>query len=335
MLTLQTPYALYLGDITLLQSLKTAAGLAYWCPEKCVCVVMREGEASPFPELPAVSLEEARAIGAKSLILGATFPGGGLKDIYIADFIQAAQLGFDIVSGMHDKLSDIPELRAAAEEARVNLIDVRHSYQKLPVGTGRKRTGRRLLTVGTDCVVGKKYTALAITRALNAEGVKATFRATGQTGIMIAGEGVPLDAVPSDFISGAIEMLSPDNDLEHWDIIEGQGSLYHPAYAGVTLGLMHGSQPDVFVLCHDMSRTHLRHLPDVPVQDMSVVIENTVEMLRVVNPHARCIGFSVNTSSVSEGEARDYLKALSEKYHLPATDPVRFGVDSLIVNLLA
>ncbi len=135
----------------------------------------------------------------------------------------------------------------------------------MPAGTGRKRSGQRVLTVGTDCALGKKYTALALTQALQAQGAKATFRATGQTGIMIAGAGVAIDAVIADFIAGAAETLSPDNAPDHWDVIEGQGALFHPAYAGVTLGLLHGSQPDALVLCHDPSRTTIEDYPHMPV----------------------------------------------------------------------
>src|SRR5262249_26969628 len=137
------------------------------------------------------------------------------------------------------------------------LVDVRVPPTNLPVGSGRKRTGMRLLTVGTDCAVGKKYSALAITRELQRRGLKGTFWATGATGIMIAGGGLPVDAAVCDFTAGAAEVLSPDNDADHWDVIEGQGSLFHPGYAGVTLGLLHGSQPDAIVVCHEAGRrTH-------------------------------------------------------------------------------
>src|SRR6476646_7999989 len=131
----------------------------------------------------------------------------------------------------------------------------------IPTGTGLKRLGRRLLTVGTDCALGKKYTALALARAFTTRGVAADFRATGQTGILIAGSGVPMDAVVADVEAGAAKLLSPDAAPQHWDVIEGQGSLFHPAYAAVTLGLLHGSQPDMFVVCHQPSRTHVLGYP--------------------------------------------------------------------------
>src|SRR5829696_5554173 len=158
---------------------------------------------------------------------------------------------------MHARLADTPALRVAAERHRRRLIDVRTPPHNIPIASGRKRTGKRLLTVGTDCALGKKYTALSIARAMKMRGIDADFRATGQTGIMIAGAGMPMDAVVSDFEAGAAEMLSPDAAPDHWDVIEGQGSLMHPAYSAVSLGLLHGSQPDVFVLCHEPGRSGL------------------------------------------------------------------------------
>ena len=146
---------------------------------------------------------------------------------------------------------------------------MRHSDAAFPAASGRKRSGKRVLTVGTDCAQGKKYTALALAKNLQSRGVDASFRATGQTGIMISGEGIAVDAVIADFVAGAAEQLSPDNAPDHWDVIEGQGSLFHPAYAGVTLGLLHGSQPDAIVLCHDPSRRTIDEYPNFPIPDFT------------------------------------------------------------------
>ncbi len=158
---------------------------------------------------------------------------------------------------MHAKLGNVPQLKAAAERHGRRLIDVRTPPKNIPIASGAKRSGKRLLTVGTDCAVGKKYTALALARAFTARGLDADFRATGQTGILIAGGGMPMDAVVADFEAGAAEILSPAAPAQHWDVIEGQGSLFHPAYAGVSLGLLHGSQPDVIVVCHDIDRKEM------------------------------------------------------------------------------
>src|SRR5262249_56993932 len=174
---------------------------------------------------------------------------------WLDDLEAALEAGLDAVSGMHTRLGSFERLKRAAERGRARLVDVRTPATPIPVASGRKRSGKRVLTVGTDCALGKKYTALALTRALETVGIAATFRATGQTGILIAGSGIAMDALVADFLAGAAEMLSPDNLPDHWDVIEGQGSLYHPAYAAVTLGLLHGSQPDAIVLCHDTART--------------------------------------------------------------------------------
>ena len=211
---------------------------------------------------------EAYAKGARSLVIGVANTGGVLKPNWIPSLVEALEAGLDIVSGMHGRLAGSRELRAAAERLGRQLIDVREPPPDIPVGTGRKRSGKRLLTVGTDCALGKKYTALALAGAFRRRGIDADFRATGQTGIMIAGSGMPIDAVVSDFVAGAAEMLSPDAAADHWDVIEGQGSLFHPAYAGVSLGLLHGSQPDVLVLCHEPGREHLLGYPEFPTPSL-------------------------------------------------------------------
>ena len=178
----------------------------------------------------------------------------------------------------------------------------------IPVATGRKRSGKRLLTVGTDCALGKKYTALAIARAFEQRGIDADFRATGQTGIMIAGGGMPMDAVVADFEAGAAEMLSPDAAPDHWDVIEGQGSLFHPAYAGVSLGLLHGSQPDVIVVCHEPGRTHMLGHPEFALPTIEETIDLNLRLGRRTNPAIRCGGVSLNTSQLSASEAQKLMR---------------------------
>jgi len=190
------------------------------------------------------------------------------------------------------------------------------------------------LTVGTDCALGKKYTALALARNLTQRGVAATFRATGQTGIMISGEGIAIDAVVADFIAGAAEQLSPDNAADHWDVIEGQGSLFHPAYAGVTLGLLHGSQPDAIVLCHDPSRRTIDEYPGFPIPDLKTAIGDYLRAGRLTNPNIRCAGLSINSSSLSNAESTAYIERLNRELGLPVCDPLRTGVDPLAAALL-
>ncbi|HKF96829.1 MAG TPA: NAD-dependent epimerase/dehydratase family protein, partial [Steroidobacteraceae bacterium] len=215
--------------------------------------------------------------------------------------------------------------------------DVRVPPPSIPIGTGRKRTGKRLLTVGTDCALGKKYTALALARAFAERGLAVDFRATGQTGILIAGGGMPMDAVVSDFEAGAAEVLSPSAAPDHWDVIEGQGSLFHPSYAAVSLGLLHGSQPDVFVVCHEPGRKHLVGHPDFPVPSLPETIDLTLRLGRRTNPAIRCGGISLNTSELDAGAARELLQQESMKLGLPAADPIRKGpeFERLVESCLA
>jgi uncharacterized NAD-dependent epimerase/dehydratase family protein len=332
MRTLRKPYLLYLGDAVLKSDCKTAFGLRDWCPDDVL------GEWS-HPDgrvtlgLPRLSPREAAAKGAGSIVIGVAPTGGQLPDHWQDDLEAALEAGLDVVSGLHTRLGSFARLCAAAERHAVQLIDVRHPTREYPVASGRKRSGKRALTVGTDCALGKKYTALALTRALAALGVSATFRATGQTGILIAGSGIAVDALVADFVAGAAETLSPDSDPEHWDVIEGQGSLYHPAYAAVTLGLLHGSQPDAIVLCHDPKRITIEEYPDYPIPPLDSVIEGYLRAGRLTNPAIRCVGISINSCELTDTQWHAYRDALGRELGLPVVDPLRGGVASLAAAL--
>ncbi|MBY8822072.1 DUF1611 domain-containing protein [Sphingomonas colocasiae] len=323
-LALPQPYLLFLGDTTIPGYAKTAFGLRDWAGDRCVGEFALPG-ATVSAGLTPMTPAEAHAKGARSLVIGVANVGGVIPDSWIAGLIAALEAGLDIVSGMHARLGDIAALREAAERLGRRLIDVRKPPAGIPVGSGAKRGGKRLLTVGTDCALGKKYTALAIARGLRARGIDATFRASGQTGIMIAGAGMPMDAVVSDFLSGAAEMLSPDAPADHWDVIEGQGSLFHPAYASVSLGLLHGSQPDVFVVCHEPGRTDILGHPGYALPSIEAVIEQTIAMGKRTNPAIRCGGISLNTGALSPEAAEAEIAAHSERLGLPAADPIRGG----------
>jgi uncharacterized NAD-dependent epimerase/dehydratase family protein len=214
----------------------------------------------------------------------------------------------DIAAGLHNRLADVPSLKADADRLGRSLFDVRHPSQSFEVATGAKRSGKRLLPVGTDCSCGKMYTALAIEKELRLRGIDADFRATGQTGILVAGSGVCVDAVVADFISGAVEWLSPEKDDHHWDVVEGQGSLFHPSFAGVTTGLTHGAQPDALVLCHEPTRTHMRGLPHFRIPGLEECIDANLRVAYLTNPNAHFVGVAVNTSKLGEQEADAYLK---------------------------
>jgi uncharacterized NAD-dependent epimerase/dehydratase family protein len=248
--------------------------------------------------------------------------------------VAAVDAGLDIAAGMHQRLADIPEVAAGAARVGVELHDVRQPRETFPVGSGQRRAGKRLLTVGTDCAVGKKYTALALDRELRRRGVKSDFRATGQTGLLIAGRGIVVDAVVSDFIAGAAEALSPVNRPDHWDIVEGQGSLFHPSYAGVTLGLIHGTQPDALVVCHDPLRKHLDEMPEFQIPDVAECAARHVEAARLTNPRARCVGVSVNTSKMTRAAAVEYEQAIAARMGVPCVDPMRDGVALIAEYLL-
>ncbi|MFS2111320.1 DUF1611 domain-containing protein [Sphingomonas sp. Sphisp140] len=332
---LPQPYLLFLGDTTEPGFAKTAFGLRDWAGEKCV------GEyacgATVSTGLPRLTPAEAVAKGARGLVIGVANPGGVIPPSWRTSLVEALEAGLDIVSGMHVRLADIPEVAEAAALLGRRLIDIRVPPADIPVATGRKRSGKRLLTVGTDCALGKKYTALAIARALEARGIDADFRATGQTGIMIAGGGMPMDAVISDFEAGAAEVLSPDAAPGHWDVIEGQGSLAHPAYAAVSLGLLHGSQPDVFVVCHEPGRSVMLGTAGYPVATIEEIIDLTTALGRRTNPSIRCGGVSFNSSALDEAEAAALMEAESKRLGLPVADPVRGGpaFDALVESCLA
>jgi uncharacterized NAD-dependent epimerase/dehydratase family protein len=331
--TLRKPYLLYLGEAQVRTDAKTAFGLRDWCGEDVI------GEWS-LPSavvsvgVPRLSPAVAAARGARSLVIGVAPVGGRLPEAWLPDLLDAVSHGLDIVSGMHTRLTSFPALVEAAARHGVQLHDVRHSDTPFPAGTGRRRTGLRVATVGTDCALGKKYTALALTNALTARGAKATFRATGQTGIMIAGEGIAIDAVVADFIAGAAEVLSPDNEPDHWDCIEGQGSLFHPAYAGVTLGLLHGSQPDWIVLCHDAARTTIEYRPDFPIPPLADAVAQYLQAARVTNRDVQLAGVSINSSSLDDDGWAAYRARVQAELGVPVCDPLRGGVDAIVSRLL-
>lgn len=321
---LPQPYLLFLGDADDTTFLKTGLGLRDWAPNLSLAEYKCDGAAASIG-LPVMRPRDAHAAGARALVIATASIGGAIRPAWIPCLVEALEAGLDIVSGAHDRLSDNALLKSVSDAKGRRLIDVRSPPPDLPTATGRKRSGKRLLTVGTDCALGKKYTALALAQAFRARGVAADFRATGQTGIMIAGSGIPIDAVISDFVAGAAEMLSPDADPAHWDVIEGQGSLFHPSYAGVSLGLLHGSQPDVLVLCHAHGRQRIVGLPDYPLPSIGRAIEITLGQARLTNPRVRCAGVSLNTAGLPDEEAGVAIAALSDEWGVPVADPMRPG----------
>lgn len=330
---IQKPYLIFLGDVRVPTSAKTAFGVRDWAPQDCLAQIRLPGCEVDLG-LPDMGVTAAVNAGARSLLIGMAPVGGRIPESWNATLLEAAQAGLDIVSGLHMKLEAVPGLAAAAERHGVSLIDVRTPPPGLPVGSGARRSGKRLLTVGTDCALGKKYTALTLTQALRSRGVPVDFRATGQTGVLIAGSGIAIDAVVSDFVAGAAEVLSPDAAADHWDVIEGQGSLFHPGYAGVTLGLLHGSQPDAIVLCHDPARTHIADAPHIEIPSLRTAARRYLEAAQLTNPAARLVGVSLNTSSLAGGERGRMIAAAEEELEVPCFDPFKTSVDAVISGLL-
>lgn len=325
-LELPQPYLLFLGDIIEPDFAKTAFGLRDWAEDRCVGE-MSLGLHAVTTGLPGLTPAEAKARGARAMVIGVANVGGELKDTWIASLVAGLEAGLDIVSGMHMRLALTPELKSTAERLGRRLIDVRTPPEGIPIATGSKRSGKRLLTVGTDCALGKKYTALSITGALKARGIDADFRATGQTGIMIAGSGIPMDAVVSDFAAGAAEILTPDAAADHWDVIEGQGSLFHPSYAGVSLALLHGSQPDVIVVCHQPGRMKIVGTAGYEVPGIPETIDLNLRLGSRTNPAIRCAGVTLNTSRLPERDARQLMEDEAARLQLPVADPIRGGAE--------
>jgi uncharacterized NAD-dependent epimerase/dehydratase family protein len=331
---IQTPYLLFLGDAADPLAAKVAQGIKDWRPDFALGQFRMDG-CNADMGLPDMTLAEAKAAGVKTVVIGVANRGGVISQAWKKVLVTALEEGFDLASGLHNLLRDEPDLAAVAKATGRTLHDVRVPTVDYPIANGKKRRGKRMLAVGTDCSIGKMYTALCMDKEMQARGLKSSFRATGQTGILITGDGVPLDAVIADFMAGAVEWLTPDNDADHWDLIEGQGSLFHVSYSGVTLALIHGGQPDALVICHEPTRKHMRGLPEYSLPSIEAVRDMALALARVANPACVAIGVSINTQAMSEADAKAYLADVEQRTGLPATDPFRFGAGKLVDAMLA
>lgn len=330
---IEAPYVLFLGDAPDALAAKVAYGIRDWRPDNVVGQIRLPGCQADLG-LPDLNVNDAVELGAKTLVIGVANRGGVIAPTWKTLLLEALDAGLDIAAGLHNRLRDEADLHERAQRLGRQLIDARVPDRSYPIADGRRRSGRRCLAVGTDCSVGKMYTALALEKALLAQGAMAQFRATGQTGILITGSGVPLDAVVADFMAGAIEALTPDNHPEHWDLIEGQGSLFHPSYSGVTLALIHGGQPDALILCHEPTRQHLRGLPHYGLPSLEALRDISLSMARMVNPQVQVVGISVNTAALSEPAALDCLAEVEARMGLASVDPFRQGAERLATALL-
>jgi uncharacterized NAD-dependent epimerase/dehydratase family protein len=325
---IETPYLLFLGDAPDQLAAKVAQGIRDWRPDNALGQFRMEGCKADV-RLPDMDLAAAKAAGAKTLVIGVANRGGVISGAWKKVLVQALEEGFDLASGLHNLLRDEADLVAVAKATGRSLHDVRVPSVQYPIANGVKRAGKRCLTIGTDCSVGKMYTSLAVDAEMKKRGLKSSFRATGQTGILVTGNGVPLDAVIADFMAGAVEWLTPDNDADHWDHIEGQGSLFHVSYSGVTMALIHGGQPDAMILCHEPTRAHMRGLPGYALPSLEAVRDMALPIARIANPACQVVGVSINTSGLGEDEALSYLEAVEKRLGLPACDPFRQGAAKL------
>jgi uncharacterized NAD-dependent epimerase/dehydratase family protein len=322
---------------------KTANSCIRYFPERVVAVLDRAhagrtvedvlGFGGPIPVV--ATLDDATVAGATGLLIGIAPPGGQLPPAWRTWLVAAIGRGWEIWSGLHTFLADDPELGALAKARGVRILDARKPPADLPIADGRAAAvdAYVVLTVGTDCNVGKMTAQLELRDALLERGHRARFVATGQTGIFIEGWGIAVDAVVADFIAGAAERLVLDG-AQDADIVlvEGQGSLIHPGFSGVTLGLLHGACPDALILCHQATRGYIGDYhgsPWVRIPPLAEMIDVYERAAAPVRP-CRVIGVSLNTYDLDERAARVAVAQAAEQTGLPATDPVRFGPEPLV-----
>jgi len=326
------PFLLYLGDASKPLAIKTSRGIADWRPELCLGEYAHP-DCSISLGLEKLSPKEAKSKGAKTFVVGLANSGGTISESWIDHIVDAVEQGLDIACGLHEKLVDIPRIRDAAKSHGCKLFDLRHQAQEIPIGNGKKRSGKRILTVGTDCSVGKMYSALSIEREMKKQGFDVSFKATGQSGLLLANNGICIDAVVADFIAGAVELISPDADDNHWDIIEGQGSLFNPSFAGVSTGLLHGAQADYLVMCHEAGREDIKDVPGYKVPDLTNCIEHNITVARLTNPKVKLAGISLNCRVVGEKQGRELMKQLEQQFNVPCFDPMLTGSENFVSSL--
>ena len=328
---LKTPYLLFLGDAHDQLAAKTAAGVAYWRPQACVGQFRLPGCRADLG-LEDLTIEQAASRGAKTVIVGIANRGGVIAGAWLPSLTQAMELGMDLASGLHRRLTDVPQLKDLADRLGRQLSDVRHPTQEFDVGSGKKRSGKRLLTVGTDCSLGTLHVARDRARDAPARherrfpGDRADRHPDRRLGRLGRCRGLGFH-LRGDRIPVAGEQRGS------LDVVEGQGSLFHPSFAGVSLGLLHGAQPDALVMCHEPTRTRMRGLPHYPVPSLRECIDANIAAGRLTNPAVRCVGISINTSALDASAADSLLKQTADAFGMPCADPVRGGVADIVDRL--
>ena len=321
------------------QTAKTAIGVIRYAPYPVVAVIdsTRAGTDAAAaigvgPGIPVVAtIEEAIARGATVVLIGTAAPGGRIADGDRAHLARALESGLTVWNGLHERVLADPALRDAAARGGGRVRELREPPAVLPIGGHRaRRPGSHVvLTVGSDAAVGKMTVALELVRALRRAGHRAAFVATGQTGIAIAGTGISVDAVVADFIAGAAEAMVCDAaESADWVVVEGQGSLTHPGFSGVTLGLLHGSAPDLLVLCHDAARTEVKGFPGMPLRPLRELVplyEGAAMWTRAAGVRVPVVAVALNTSALDDGAAQRAIAVARTETGLTAADPLREG----------
>ena len=317
---------------------KSAEGVLRYAPNPILCCIDSKTAGKSIKEVVGIdcpapivaSMEQALKLKPDALLLGTAWPGGKMPDAWRQDIIKAVKNGLHVVNGLHDFLSDDEEIASLAKQHGVTLYDVRRPPDNLPVGDGRvlKTDSLVVLTVGSDCSVGKMTTTLEIQKSATKHNVPSEFVATGQTGIMIAGRGIAIDRVIGDFMAGATEqMVLEAGEGAELVLVEGQGSISHPAFSGVTLALLHGCAPQAMILCHRPSRKCMKST-EHPMSDLNKLIQSYESLSTYLRP-AKVIAIALNTQDLSEEEAQKAIAETRALTGLPTTDSVRYGADVL------
>ncbi len=323
-------------------SAKTAVSIIRYRKDDVVALIDRANAGKDLESIIGIgkgipivkNIEETLHLTPTALLIGIAPPGGMLPPEWRKHIIDALQNKLHIISGLHYHLGDDHEFYQLARDHGLEICDIRKPPENIPLGTGKAKETRtfRILTVGSDCNIGKMVTSLEITNAAKKRGMNACFVATGQTGIMIEGSGIAVDHVISDFISGAAEKLVLDRSHYKLLSIEGQGTIVHPAYSGVTLGLLHGSAPQGLILCHQPTRKALRHFNDFPILPLPYLIDLYEKLAQPVYP-CKVLGISLNCVDMSDHDALKEIQKVEKETKLPATDPIKFGVDKFIDSI--
>jgi uncharacterized NAD-dependent epimerase/dehydratase family protein len=317
---------------------KTMRGIVHYAPDPVVAILDSERAGESYREIPIVAtVDEALAYGPTTATVGVATQGGRFPPAWRELLKDSIRAGLDLESGLHEFISDDPELSGLAREHGVELRDLRKPPPELSVPTGENLevAAKIVLTVGSDCAIGKKTVAVELDLAARNRGLKSVFVPTGQTGIAIAGWGIAIDAVVADFLAGAAEQLVVEGSQRGGELlwVEGQGSLAHPAYSGVTMGLIHGSAPHAYVFVHKARATHVEGYPDHPLPDLSELIELHERVSLRLRP-ARVAAVALHTGGLDEDDARAEIARVAEETGLRTDDPVRFGADTLLDAVL-